>query len=48
MDSEYTLDTRCRADKLDDPGFAAPLRAAFFENEAEGLGVMVRNGRQLG
>lgn len=29
--------------KLDDPSFAQPLRAAFFENEAEGTGVMVWN-----
>jgi hypothetical protein len=43
-----TLYTRCRADKRDDPGLAAPLRAAFFENAAEGLGVMARNGRQPG
>lgn len=27
--------------KLDDPTFVAPVRAAFFENEAEGTGVMV-------
>ena len=27
--------------KLDDPSFAGPVRAAFFENEAEGTGVMV-------
>ena len=27
--------------KLDDPSFAEPVRAAFFENEAEGTGVMV-------
>jgi uncharacterized protein (DUF736 family) len=29
--------------KLDDPSFAAPVRAAFFENEKEGTGVMVWN-----
>ena len=29
--------------KLDDPSFAQPMRAAFFENEAEGTGVMVWN-----
>ncbi|MEH6697043.1 MAG: DUF736 family protein, partial [Hyphomonas sp.] len=29
--------------KLDDPSFAAPMRAAFFENEKEGTGVMVWN-----
>lgn len=29
--------------KLDDPSFAAPVRAAFFENEAEGIGIMVWN-----
>lgn len=29
--------------KLDDPGFAKPLRAAFFENEKEGTGVLVWN-----
>ena len=27
--------------KLDDPSFAGPVRAAFFENEVEGTGVMV-------
>ena len=27
--------------KLDDPSFAGPMRAAFFENEADGTGVMV-------
>ena len=27
--------------KLDDPSFAAPIRAAFFENAEEGTGVMV-------
>lgn len=27
--------------KLDDPSFAAPLRAAFFENLDEGTGVLV-------
>ncbi len=29
--------------KLDDPSFAAPMRAAFFENEKDGTGVMVWN-----
>lgn len=29
--------------KLDDPGFTQPLRAAFFENEQEGTGVLVWN-----
>ena len=29
--------------KLDDPSFAAPMRAAFFENAEEGTGVMVWN-----
>ena len=29
--------------KLDDPSFVGPMRAAFFENEAEGTGVMVWN-----
>ncbi|MDY7098503.1 MAG: DUF736 domain-containing protein [Pseudomonadota bacterium] len=29
--------------KLDDPSFANPMRAAFFENEANGTGVMVWN-----
>lgn len=29
--------------KLDDPSFAAPIRAAFFENEEDGTGVMVWN-----
>ena len=27
--------------RLDDPGFAAPMRAAFFENEEDKTGVMV-------
>ena len=27
--------------KLDDPSFAAPIRAAFFENKEEGTGVMM-------
>ncbi|KCZ48501.1 DUF736 domain-containing protein [Hyphomonas sp. CY54-11-8] len=27
--------------KLDDPSFAGPIRAAFFENAEEGTGVMV-------
>ena len=27
--------------RLDDPSFAAPIRAAFFENAEEGTGVMV-------
>ncbi|MCY3983160.1 MAG: DUF736 domain-containing protein [Roseovarius sp.] len=27
--------------KMDDSSFAGPMRAAFFENEAEGGGVMV-------
>ena len=27
--------------KIDDPGFAAPMRAAFFENEEDKTGVMV-------
>ncbi len=27
--------------KLDDPSFSQPLRAAFFENEAEATGVLV-------
>ena len=27
--------------KLDDPSFAGPMRAAFFENEKDGTGVMV-------
>lgn len=29
--------------KLDDPTFAAPMRAAFFENEKDATGVMVWN-----
>lgn len=29
--------------KLDDPSFSKPMRAAFFENENEGTGVMVWN-----
>lgn len=27
--------------KLDDPSFASPIRAAFFENAKDGTGVMV-------
>lgn len=27
--------------KLDDPSFAAPIRAAFFENVDDGTGIMV-------
>nr|WP_070959379.1 DUF736 domain-containing protein [Hyphomonas sp. Mor2] len=34
--------------KLDDPSFAAPIRAAFFENESEGTGVMVWNRAKSG
>ena len=33
-------DRRYLALKLDDPSFAAPIRAAFFENAEEGTGVM--------
>lgn len=29
--------------KLDDPGFTEPMRAAFFENEKDGTGVLVWN-----
>lgn len=29
--------------KLDDPSFASPIRAAFFENEEDGTAVMVWN-----
>jgi uncharacterized protein (DUF736 family) len=29
--------------KLDDPSFAAPVRAAFFANEEDGTGVLVWN-----
>ncbi len=29
--------------KLDDPSFAQPMRAAFFENEKEATGVLVWN-----
>lgn len=29
--------------KLDDPSFDSPMRAAFFENEGDGTGVMVWN-----
>ena len=29
--------------KLDDPSFASPMRAAFFENEKDGTGVMIWN-----
>jgi uncharacterized protein (DUF736 family) len=34
--------------KLDDPSFAAPIRAAFFENEKDGTGVMVWNRPKAG
>jgi len=34
-------ETPALAVKLDDPSFAAPMRAAFFENSEEGAGVMV-------
>jgi len=34
--------------KLDDPSFSAPVRAAFFENEKEGTGVMVWNRAKTG
>ncbi len=27
--------------RLDDPSFVSPIRAAFFENEAEGTGILV-------
>ncbi len=30
---------------LDDPGFAEPIRAAFFENVEEGTGVLVWSRR---
>ena len=36
-------DTAYLAVKLDDPSFAAPIRAAFFENSEDGTGVMVWN-----
>ena len=29
--------------KLDDPSFAQPMRAAFFENTKEGTGILVWN-----
>lgn len=29
--------------KLDDPSFATPMRAAFFENVKDGTGIMVWN-----
>ena len=29
--------------KLDDPSFASPIRAAFFEDQENGTGVMVWN-----
>ena len=31
--------------QLDDPSFAEPIRAAFFENSEEGTGVLVWNRR---
>ena len=33
--------------KLDDPSFAAPMRAAFFEKEEDGSGVLVWNRQKL-
>lgn len=36
-------ETTYLAVKLDDPSFDRPIRAAFFENEAEGTGVMMWN-----
>lgn len=36
-------DTPYLAVKLDDPSFASPMRAAFFENTEDGTGVMVWN-----
>ena len=33
--------------KLDDPGFEKPLRAAFFEKEEDGSGVLVWNRQKL-
>ncbi len=34
-------ETNYLALKLDDPSFASPIRAAFFENAKDGTGVMV-------
>lgn len=34
--------------KLDDPSFATPIRAAFFENADEGTGVLVWNRQKAG
>ena len=34
--------------RLDDPSFAQPMRAAFFENEKEGTGVLVWNRAKTG
>jgi uncharacterized protein (DUF736 family) len=34
--------------KLDDPTFAQPMRAAFFENTKDGTGVMVWNRAKAG
>ena len=36
-------DTPYLAVKLNDPSFASPMRAAFFENETDGTDVMVWN-----
>lgn len=36
-------ETSYLAVRLDDPGFAQPVRAAFFENTKEGTGVLVWN-----
>ena len=33
--------TEYLAVKLDDPSFAKPMRAAFFENESDDTGIMV-------
>ncbi|PQA89666.1 DUF736 domain-containing protein [Hyphococcus luteus] len=34
--------------KLDDPSFDKPMRAAFFENEKDGTGVMVWSRQKAG
>lgn len=39
-------DTPYLSVQLDDPSFASPVRAAFFENEDEGTGVMIWTRRK--
>lgn len=41
MEESKDGETTYLAMKLDDPSFAEPIRAAFFENAEEGTGTMV-------